>query len=106
MDKINFFKCLADETRFNIVMLVVKNSEQCVCDFTEKLQLSQPKASRHLAILRSLNLLQDRRKGQWVYYSLHSDLPSWCIDILTVLNKSVLHPKLETSFPQSEHYCE
>ena len=50
MDQINFFKCLADETRFNIVMLVVGNNEQCVCDLTEKLQLSQPKISRHLAL--------------------------------------------------------
>ncbi len=53
MDQINFFKCLADETRFNIVMLVLGNNEQCVCDLTEKLQLSQPKISRHLALLRS-----------------------------------------------------
>ena len=53
MDQINFFKCLADETRFNIVMLVVANQEQCVCDLTEALQLSQPKISRHLALLRA-----------------------------------------------------
>jgi ArsR family transcriptional regulator len=71
MDQINFFKCLADETRFNIVMLVLGNNEQCVCDLTEKLQLSQPKISRHLALLRSSGLLQDRRQGQWVYYSLN-----------------------------------
>ena len=66
MDQINFFKCLADETRFNIVMLVLGNNEQCVCDLTEKLELSQPKISRHLALLRSSGLLQDRRQGQWV----------------------------------------
>lgn len=105
MNKIDFFKCLADETRFNIVMLVVINKEQCVCDLTEKLQLSQPKVSRHLAILRSLGLLQDRRKGQWVYYSLHPDLPSCCIDVLTVLHEADLQQQSEISFAQVESHC-
>ena len=82
MDQINFFKCLADETRFNIVMLVVANQEQCVCDLTEALQLSQPKISRHLALLRALGLLQDRRQGQWVYYRLNPDLPTWVNAVL------------------------
>ena len=53
MDQVNFFKCLSDETRLNIVTLIVENKELCVCDLTEKLQLSQPKISRHLALLRA-----------------------------------------------------
>jgi len=52
MDQVSFFKCLADETRLSIVTLVTENKELCVCDLTEKLQLSQPKISRHLALLR------------------------------------------------------
>ncbi|ENW02129.1 hypothetical protein F938_00240 [Acinetobacter bereziniae LMG 1003 = CIP 70.12] len=63
MDQVNFFKCLSDETRLNIVTLIVENKELCVCDLTEKLQLSQPKISRHLALLRASGLLQDRRQG-------------------------------------------
>ncbi|TCB82378.1 metalloregulator ArsR/SmtB family transcription factor [Acinetobacter sp. ANC 4173] len=106
MDQINFFKCLADETRFNIVMLVVLNHEQCVCDLTEKLQLSQPKISRHLALLRSSGLLQDRRQGQWVYYSLNPNLPTWCVDILNTLNNADLQPQIENSFSQIKSYCE
>lgn len=106
MNKIDFFKCLADETRFNIVMLVVIHKEQCVCDLTEKLQLSQPKISRHLALLRSSGLLQDRRQGQWVYYSLNPNLPIWCIDILNTLKKADLQPKVTPSFQQINSYCE
>ncbi len=62
MDQINFFKCLADELYFNIVMLVLGNNEQCVCDLTEKLQLSQPRFHGHLALLRSSDSLQDPRQ--------------------------------------------
>ena len=86
MEAVAFFKCLSDETRLNIVMLVTAHQELCVCDLTEKLQLSQPKISRHLALLRASGLLQDRRQGQWVYYSIAAQLPAWCYEILTVLN--------------------
>ena len=85
MDQVNFFKCLSDETRLNIVTLIVENKELCVCDLTEKLQLSQPKISRHLALLRASGLLQDRRQGQWVYYSINPNLPSWANDVLNIL---------------------
>jgi ArsR family transcriptional regulator, arsenate/arsenite/antimonite-responsive transcriptional repressor len=95
MDAVNFFKCLSDETRLSIVMLVAEHKELCVCDLTEKLQLSQPKISRHLALLRASGILQDRRQGQWVYYSIAVHLPSWCNEIFDVL-------KLQhtTIFPQ------
>lgn len=85
MEQVNFFKCLSDDTRLNIVILVALNKELCVCDLTEKLQLSQPKISRHLALLRSSGLLQDRRQGQWVYYSINPQLPIWCHDILKIV---------------------
>ena len=106
MDQINFFKCLADETRFNIVMLVLGNNEQCVCDLTEKLQLSQPKISRHLALLRSSGLLQDQRQGQWVYYSLNPNLPTWCLEVLSTLKNANLQPKVAPPFQQINSYCE
>ena len=107
MDQVNFFKCLSDETRFNIVMLVLGNNEQCVCDLTEKLQLSQPKISRHLALLRSSGLLQDRRQSQWVYYSINPQLPAWCFEILGTLQKTSLSQVVvdTNTFPINS-YCE
>ena len=107
MDQINFFKCLTDETRFNIVMLVLGNNEQCVCDLTEKLQLSQPKISRHLALLRASGLLQDRRQGQWVYYSINPKLANWCYEILDILKTVQSQSKLDDQHPLSVNsYCE
>lgn len=78
-----FFKCLSDETRLNSMLLVFLQGELCVCELMEALQESQPKISRHLAQLRTSGLLQDRRKEQWVFYSLHPDLPQW---VTTTLN--------------------
>lgn len=70
-------KTLSDPTRARITLLVLREKELCVCELTCALDEIQPKISRHLALLRESGLLADRRKGQWVYYRLHPDLPNW-----------------------------
>ncbi|WEK07039.1 MAG: metalloregulator ArsR/SmtB family transcription factor [Candidatus Pseudomonas colombiensis] len=71
------FKALADETRSRIALLIAREGELCVCELTAALNQSQPKISRHLALLRSSGLLADRRQGQWIYYRLHPELSPW-----------------------------
>jgi ArsR family transcriptional regulator len=63
------FKALGDETRLRIVALL-SHGELCVCHIEEALRVSQPKASRHLAILRAAGVVEHRREGPWVYYRL------------------------------------
>jgi len=65
-----FFKVLADESRLQMLWLLFNNRELCVCDFMEVLEITQSKASRHLAALRNAGLATDRREGLWAYYSL------------------------------------
>ncbi|CAD5379232.1 Arsenic resistance transcriptional regulator ArsR1 [Pseudomonas sp. OF001] len=92
------FKCLADETRARMTLLIAREGELCVCELTAALEESQPKISRHLALLRSCGVLEDRRQGQWVYYRLHPHLPDWVHEMLgTILaaNKHWLRPNSE-----------
>ncbi|MBS7132854.1 MAG: metalloregulator ArsR/SmtB family transcription factor [Clostridium sp.] len=49
---LQLFKNLADETRLGIVLLLKARGELCVCDLCTALAQSQPKISRHLAMLR------------------------------------------------------
>lgn len=72
-----FFKCLGDDTRLLLTLLIHSEGELCVCELTHALKESQPKISRHLAQLRACGLLKDRREGQWVYYDLVPSLPGW-----------------------------
>lgn len=85
MNQVDFFKCLSDPTRLDILKLVIEKQNVCVCELTEQLELSQPKISRHLALLRNLAILQDERRGQWVYYALHPDLPEWAQSVLSIM---------------------
>lgn len=101
MNQADFFKCLSDPTRLDILKLVLQKENICVCEITEQLELSQPKISRHLALLRNLSILLDQRKGQWVYYRLNPDLPQWAHEILNVLKQqskftSNIQPSLTT----------
>ncbi|MES3676917.1 metalloregulator ArsR/SmtB family transcription factor [Halomonas elongata] len=82
LEPLHVFKCLADETRLMLMLLIQGEGELCVCELTHALELSQPKVSRHLAQLRQCGLLADRREGQWVYYGISPDLPGWAADIL------------------------
>jgi ArsR family transcriptional regulator len=63
------FKAFADETRLRILNLLAQG-EQCVCECQMVLRVPQPKISRHLAYLRRMGLVKERKEGQWVIYSL------------------------------------
>ncbi len=82
LDPLRLFKCLADETRLMLMLLIQREGELCVCEMTHALEESQPKVSRHLAQLRRCGLLEDRREGQWVYYAIAPELPDWASRIL------------------------
>ena len=63
------FKALADTTRLKIMMLLGIR-EMCVCEIMVALDLTQPTASHHLGILEAVDLVEARREGRWVFYSL------------------------------------
>ena len=82
MHALNFYKCLSDQTRLKILLLLCQKKELCVCELVDELDASQPKVSRHLAQLKCCKLIQHRREGQWMYYRLHEKLPDWCLESL------------------------
>lgn len=66
-------RALANPTRLGLIRCLLQR-ERCVADLTEAMGLRQPRISHHLAILRKLRLVVDRRAGKQIYYSLH---PCW-----------------------------
>lgn len=82
MEPDKFFGALANDVRLRCVMLLARQGELCVCELTHALKLSQPKVSRHLATLRELGIVTDRRDGLWIYYRLHPELPLWMAQVV------------------------
>ena len=63
------FQALSDGKRLRILEML-RDGEQCVCDLTEALDVGQSLLSFHLKSLKEAGLVNDRRDGRWVYYSL------------------------------------
>lgn len=82
------FKALGDELRLAALLLIRDQGKLCVCELTEAFEVSQPKVSRHLAVLRDLGLVETERRGQWVYYYLSPRLPAW---VSRVLDETARH---------------
>ena len=82
LTSLQLFKNLSDETRLSIVLLLREMGELCVCDLCTALDESQPKISRHLAMLRESGLLLDSRQGKWVHYPLSPQIPSWSAQVI------------------------
>ncbi len=64
---IQLMKALADPTRLKLLKLIM-DTELCVCELQELLQISQPAVSQHLAKLKSAGLVTERKAGMWTYY--------------------------------------
>lgn len=62
-------KALADETRVRM-LLALRDGELCVCQITELFGLAASTISKHLSILYQAGLVDSRKDGRWIYYSL------------------------------------
>lgn len=67
-DLANTFKALSDETRLEILSLLLITGELCVCDVEGALGITQSKASRHLRYLLNAGVVENRRVGVWMHY--------------------------------------
>ncbi|KAA9019016.1 ArsR/SmtB family transcription factor [Niallia endozanthoxylica] len=65
-------KLLGDKTRLTMVKMLDTN-DCCVCEFVEIFKMSQPAISQHVRKLKDAGLIQETRKGQWIFYSLNKD---------------------------------
>jgi ubiquinone/menaquinone biosynthesis C-methylase UbiE len=61
------FKIFSDPTRVRILALL-EREELAVQELMDVLGMAQSRVSRHLAILREVGLLRDRRDGTYVFY--------------------------------------
>jgi ArsR family transcriptional regulator, arsenate/arsenite/antimonite-responsive transcriptional repressor len=86
-------KSLSDQTRLRSLMLLMQEGELCVCELTHALDLIQPKISRHLASLRDMQVVIDKRVGQWIYYNINPDLPIWANELLQAALKGSINEK-------------
>lgn len=66
---------LSEPTRLAALGIIWDGQEHCVCELLDRLSASQSRMSRHMARLKTVGLLMDRRDAQWVRYRCNPDIP-------------------------------
>lgn len=82
----SLFKALSEEKRLRIIKLL-EGGELCVCDIVAALNMSQPKVSFHLNILKEAGLIKDRKDGRWIYYRINDSDMLRRFLLLTVMER-------------------
>jgi ArsR family transcriptional regulator len=82
MDSVTFAKAMADATRQRI-MQILCCEWLCVNDIVDRIgDISQPTISHHLGILREAELVNTRREGKQVFYTLNQEMVANCCGTL------------------------
>ena len=70
---VRIWKALGDERRIEILDLL-KIGERCACELLERLDIGQSTLSHHMKILCDSGIVNYRKQGKWMYYSINYDL--------------------------------
>jgi ArsR family transcriptional regulator len=80
--KAGVFQALAHQTRIAIIELLRDEREVPVSRINERLGLEQANVSQHLAVLRSKHLVNTRKDGNQVLYSLRDPILGEVLDLM------------------------
>jgi DNA-binding transcriptional ArsR family regulator len=69
-------RAIADPTRRRIMNAlkqkgacsIDKDVGLCACDIEERVRLTQPTISHHMAVLKKAGLVEGKKEGQWMWY--------------------------------------
>ncbi len=79
-----------NDVRMKILYLLEEESELCVCDLADILEMTIPAVSQHLRKLKDGNILQTRRNAQTIFYSLkeeHLEIIKPLFEHITIVNR-------------------
>jgi DNA-binding transcriptional ArsR family regulator len=65
------FRAINNKLRISILQLIHRHGSIKVQDIHHKLKIEQSVASQHLSVLRSADLVQTKRDGRCIYYSVN-----------------------------------
>lgn len=82
---LDLLQALSDKTRQEIIMVFTSNKELCANDIANNFSLSRPTISHHLNLMKRIGILNSRKDGKEMYYSLNK---SYLVDTLKMIIKS------------------
>ena len=98
VDNAKVFKAFCDENRLRILELL-RSGEKCACVLLDDLHITQSTLSHHMKILCDSGVVQGRKEGKWVYYSIDAEGAARAV---TLLKQQVI---LDAGTVSEKHCC-
>lgn len=87
-----YMKALSDATRVEIFDML-SNGELCACDILEKFSITQPTLSYHMKILCESGLVDSKRDGVWMKYSINKNNHEQIKEFFDRICESITHQR-------------
>ena len=71
-ETVKVFKAFCDENRLKILEQL-RTGEKCACKLLDELHITQPTLSHHMKLLCDADIVQGRKDGKWVHYSINQE---------------------------------
>ena len=81
-------RAMAHPMRIAIIDLLTENKKLTVTEIYERLSIEQASASHHLNILKNKGLLESKRDGKMILYSLKTNVLA---NVIECINQCVTH---------------
>ncbi len=88
----NILALSGNEVRLKILYLLEEENELCPCDLSDILGMSVPAISQHLRKLKDGNIIEARKVGQTIFYSLRSENLKILKPFFKTINQMNLNP--------------
>jgi len=95
------FMAFCDETRLEVLSML-QNGEKCACVLLERVSVSQPTLSHHMKILVDSGVVNARKEGKWVYYSISEEGSKAAAELLRELTTV----EIDVNDKSNEKCCE
>ena len=84
------FKAFCDENRL-MILEMLQDGEKCACVLLAKLKISQPTLSHHMKILVDSGVVNARKEGKWMHYSISADGTESAVKLLKELTTAAVN---------------
>lgn len=90
IENANLFKALSDPNRL-MILDMLSSGELCACKILEEMNITQPTLSHHMKTLCDCGLVEARREGKWMHYSVNPHRLQKVTKILGSITESSKH---------------
>jgi ArsR family transcriptional regulator len=91
---VEVLRALAHPLRLELVAHVAARGPVCSCHLEAEINASQPQISKHLGVLHRAGLLERRREGRWVYFSINEEALDAAGEFVEELKAAMHRPHL------------